>query len=350
MRVLVAGASGYLGTQVVPRLLARGHQVIAGVRNVDKLTACWRADVEVVHLDVLQPSTLTSALGDDTDAIIYLVHGMGGQDFERTDRAAAENTHAAASRAGVHRVVYVSGLIPQIAEGDLSPHLRSRLEVEKVLSREWSGSTITLRAAMILGAGSTSYEVMSRIAMRSPVTAIPSWMQHQAEPVSIADVVEAIAGALVFHGKTRHFDVGCGEVSSYPDLVAQYKRLARRTTPAVAGGPLPLALVARAASLLTGYPLVTVKPLLESLKHDMVAADNEWIGALVGPEHQPVSTERALREAAGHRSRQTGRPRVWPEARPGRSARCRLSCISHRSRALWPGLRLPSSNSIPRTP
>ncbi|MGB7738277.1 MAG: NAD(P)H-binding protein, partial [Steroidobacteraceae bacterium] len=153
---LVFGASGYIGTHLVPRLLAAGKRVRASARNVEVLEARGWPDVACVAADALQPETLTAAL-QDVDVAYYLVHSMAaGRGFGALDREAARNFGAAAAAAGVRRIVYLGGLIPAHAR---SEHLRSRAETGDVLRA--SGVPVTeLRAGMIIGPGSAAYEVI----------------------------------------------------------------------------------------------------------------------------------------------------------------------------------------------
>src|SRR6478735_11614325 len=195
--VLVTGATGYVGSRLIPRLLADGHTVRAAVTDLDKAADRWWADqVELVRMDVLEADTVDAAL-EGVDAVFYLIHGMGGEDFAIRDRASAETMAYACAMAGVRTIVYLSGLVPDVPEDELSEHIASRLEVERILTGASSGiRTITLRAAIVTGSGSTSFEVVRQISERMPVQAIPAWMDSRVQPVAVVDVVEALTGAL----------------------------------------------------------------------------------------------------------------------------------------------------------
>lgn len=296
MKLLVLGATGYVGTRLIPAAVAAGHEVRAGARDPDDLTAFWWSDqVEPAAVDVLDPTQLAAAL-DGIDGVIYLVHGMGGgdgSDFARTDREAALTLRALVAEHGVQRVVYVSGIVPNVPREELSTHIRSRLEVEEILLDSLAITTV-LRAAMIVGASSTSYEVLAQISRRMPVTLVPAWMDSLVEPVAICDVVGAILHALEHESASRHLDLGGGEQLAYSALLERFAVLdgldrSRLTVPL-----LPKALVAEVASRIVDVPTGTVKALMESLQHDMVADAGESGLALPGAR---VTLDDALRRA-----------------------------------------------------
>lgn len=284
MTVLVVGAGGYLGSRLVPALLARGHRVLAGTRDPRRLaTHPWAGRVESVRCDVLDPTSLPAAL-DGVDAVVYLVHRMGdGDDFRQEDADGAAAMRDAMAAAGTGRCVYVSGLAPSEDPGPadaahgggprhgLSRHMASRLEVEALLS---AGPTpvLTLRAGVVLGAGSTSFEVLRTMCELLPVQPVPAWMRHRrVEPVAERDVVEAVCHALDGRPRSGHADLGCGEQLTYPELLARYSRLAGLPTLRFPVPGVPWDLVAAGLSPLMGHDGATVGALIESLRHDMVA-------------------------------------------------------------------------------
>ncbi|HET8768371.1 MAG TPA: epimerase, partial [Pedococcus sp.] len=210
-------------------------------------------------------------------------------------REGAYNAAHAAVRARVGRIVYLGGLVPDVPEGDLSPHLRSRLEVEQVFG-DSGVPTWALRAAMVVGAGSTSFEIMRQLSRRLPVQVVPSWMRSAVEPVAASDVVAALAGALTATGAGRTYDVGSGERMSYAALLRLYARLAggrALQVPAL----LPTAFVARVAPLFTDVPASTVRSLVASLRHDMVCRDEDYVRDLLGPGSRPVPVADAIARA-----------------------------------------------------
>ena len=295
MRVTVMGAGGYVGSRLVPVLLADGHDVTATFTDPARARRFpWVDEVRVVGLDVADRAAARDAAAG-ADALVYLVHGLAGPDFTTADREGAYNAAHAAVRARVGRIVYLGGLVPDVAEGDLSPHLRSRLEVEKVFG-DSGVPTWALRAAMVVGAGSTSFEIMRQLSRRLPVQVVPSWMRSAVEPVAASDVVAALTGALTATGAGRTYDVGSGERMSYAALLRLYARLAggrALQVPAL----LPTAFVARVAPLFTDVPASTVRSLVASLRHDMVCRDEDYVQDLLGPGSRPVPVADAIARA-----------------------------------------------------
>lgn len=296
-RVLVTGASGYVGARLIPGLLEEGYQVRAGFTDPAKAERFWWHDqVEVVALDVLDPGTVDAAM-QGVDALLYLVHSMASDDFAEKDRKAARIVADAALAAGVSRIVYLSGIVP---DGELSEHLKSRLEVEEILTV--SGiSTITLRAAVVVGAGSTSFEIIRQISERMPVHTIPSWMNSTVQPIAVVDVIEAIIGAIEVDGPSRHFDVAGPDRLPYADLLDRYSDIAGLTRPQVGLPGIGSDTVGVLAGLITDVPSATVEALIESLHHDMVAAEDDFVADLMPADHRLVGVDEGFRRSLADR-------------------------------------------------
>ncbi len=269
--ILLTGATGYVGGRLRRVLEDRGHRLRCLSRRPEGLTDRVREGTEVVVGDVHQPETLTPAF-EGVDTAYYLIHSMGsGENFEERDRVAARNFAEAASRAGVQRIIYLGGL----AHGDdLSPHLRSRHETGKILG-ETGVPVLELRASIILGSGSISFEMVRALVERLPVMITPLWVDVEAQPIAIDDVLDYLGAALdVPLEESRIFEIGGADPVSYGEIMQEYARQ-RGLRRIMIRVPL---LTPRLSSLWLG--LVTPiyarvgRKLIESIKHPTVVRDH----------------------------------------------------------------------------
>ena len=300
MKILVTGATGYVGGRLVPVLLERGHDVRTTTSSPDREQPWWGPRVETVVMDALDRDQVAAAC-EGVDAVYYLIHGMDGDDFAETDRRAAAHFADGVRAHGVGRVVYLSGVVPDAPEEELSEHIGSRLEVERILG-ETPATVVTLRAAVLLGSGSTSFEVVRQISERMPVQTVPTWMDSDVQPVAVVDVLDALAGALAYEGPSRHFDVGGPDRLRYGALLGAYAEQAGLERPQVDVPLLPTRLVGTLAGSLTDVPRPTVEALVESLHHDMVAADDDFRSMLLPEGHRLVGLTDALRRSLAPRA------------------------------------------------
>jgi uncharacterized protein YbjT (DUF2867 family) len=268
MRILVAGATGYLGSRLVPVLVRRGHQVVAtssGEPHPERFG--WGAGVQPVRMQATDPAQVLAAT-EGADAVCYLVHSLAERDFPVRDRQAATTVRDAVALAGVGRVVYLSALVPDVPRAELSAHVASRLEVEEILL-DSPAATLSMRAGVIVGAGSTSFEMIRQSASTLLVQPVPGWMRSRVQPVAVADVVRVLADALE-GGAVGTVDLGGPDVATYPELLELYAEVAglRRLQVPWVGGSVTAA--ALSAGLVTAAPYRTAAALVSSLRHDMV--------------------------------------------------------------------------------
>lgn len=283
MRVLVLGATGYVGSRLVPHLLERGHEVLAASSSVpDPERFGWDPRVRAIRCDVSDPAAVEAAL-DGVDAVVYLVHSLNRTDFTDRDRRGAEIVAAAVADSDVRRLVYLSGLVPEVPESELSAHIASRLEVERILLGASDGA-VALRAGVVLGAGSTSFEIIRQIATMFVVQPVPVWMRSSVQPVAVSDVLRAITESLDDDGPSGAVDVGGPDVIAYRDLMRACSRGAGLTRLRVPALVAPTALVGLATALVTTAPFHTVTSLIASLRHDMVCRPGHtWVPREGGP-------------------------------------------------------------------
>jgi uncharacterized protein YbjT (DUF2867 family) len=322
-RALVIGAGGYVGARLVPRLQRHGDEVRVLVRDPAKLRATpWGDQVEVITGDVTVDADVRAATAG-VDVVHYLVHALSRSDFAAVDRASAESVSRAAAESGVRRIVYLGGLQPT-TDGPVSRHLASRAEVGEVFLRGGVPTTV-LQAGMIIGSGSTSFEILRYLIERLPVVPAPGWMRNRVQPIAIDDVLHyLLAAAELPDGVSATVDIGGPEALPYWELLRRYARVAGLGTPVrLPAPPVPSALVGLVLGGLTPVHAAVATPLIESLAHEMVC-DPTRADLLPEPPGGARTVERAIREAIGQgpaRGRRDG-DGEWsgPAARDGSPA------------------------------
>lgn len=271
-RALVFGASGYIGTNLVPRLASAGWRVRAAARHKEVLEAREWNDVEIIAADALQPTSLDAVLAD-VDVAYYLVHSMAaGRDFDSLDLQAAANFAAAAERQGVGRIVYLGGLLPENVK---STHLRSRAATGDRL-RAGTVPVTEIRAGMIVGPGSAAYEVIRDLVNHLPAMVTPRWVQSRSTPIALENLLEYLVGvAALPETAGRTFDAGGPEVLSYADLMRQYGALVGRHPRILQVPVLTPRLSSYWLRFVTSVPVNIARALIEGLEHDVIADDTE---------------------------------------------------------------------------
>jgi uncharacterized protein YbjT (DUF2867 family)/uncharacterized protein YndB with AHSA1/START domain len=273
-RVLVTGATGYIGGRLVPELLDAGYEVRCLARSPAKLDGRpWTDRVEVVRGDLADPPSLGAAM-EGMDAAYFLVHGMGtADDFATRDREAAAAFRDAAAAAGLQQLVYLGGLGED--EGSLSEHLRSRHEVGATLA-EGPVPVTELRAAVIIGSGSASFEMLRQLTEVLPAMVTPRWVRTRCQPTAIRDVLAYLVGVLGEPGaQGRVLEVGGPDIVSYQDMMELYAEVAGLRRRLVL--PVPFLtpwLSSLWVGLVTSLPPGLARPLIESLENEVVVADH----------------------------------------------------------------------------
>lgn len=288
MRVLVTGATGYVGGRLIPALLEEGHQVRALARDPQR--ADLPEGVEVAKGDVVSGDGLADAL-EGVDVAYYLVHSMGRgnpEDFAETDRTAARTFGDAARDAAVGRVLYLGGL-----EGEESEHLRSRHEVAELL-RERVERLVYVRAAMVLGEGSESFVIMSKLVERLPVMVTPKWVDTKTQPVAVRDVVRALVTLAGHPDPPAQVELGGADVLTYREMMARYADLTGRRRRLMIKMPfLTPGLSSHWVALVTPADRGVALPLVHGLSAEMLVRTPPPPGI----NDDPLGYDDAVREA-----------------------------------------------------
>ena len=298
MQVLVTGVSGYVGAALVPALEREGHAVRGFARSPARVAAAGVALPDLVTGDALTGAGLDRAL-DGVDVAYYLIHSMegpAGGAFPEQERRSAGNFAEAAKAAGVRRVVYLGGLVPEGAPA--SRHLASRLAVEGALL-DAAPESIALRASIVIGARSRSFRFLVRLIERLPVLALPAWRTNRTRPIDGRDVLAYMVAAATAPARLtgRSWDIAGPETLTYQALIERIAELMLVDRPRLGLNFTLTPIAAQVAAAVAGEDPALIAPLMEGLQHDLLPRDDDAADAFGIRLHRfDAAVERALRE------------------------------------------------------
>jgi len=312
---LVTGATGYIGGRLVPELLAAGMRVRVLARHPERLRDTpWFDEVEIVRGDATSEADDRRALAG-VDVAYFLLHSLDtGPGFARAETQMASTFGAAAAAEAVGRIVYLGGIIPPEPLEKLSEHLRSRAEVGRIL-RDSGVPTAELRAAVILGSGSASFEMLRYLTERLPAMVTPKWVKNRIQPIAIRDVLRYLVGAADLPADVnRSFDIGGPEVLTYLQMMKRYARVAGLKDRLIVPVPvLSPTLSSLWVGLVTPVPAGIARPLVESLRHEVICREDDITVYVPTPPEGLVGFDRAI-ELALQRIRDTRVETRWASA------------------------------------
>jgi uncharacterized protein YbjT (DUF2867 family) len=320
-KILVAGGSGFIGSRLIKKLAADIHyhepqsrvaEILCLTRDPESIKDMFDEDIRLVKADVSNYEDLARVMSEQIDIAYYLVHSMEGtskqwKKFSERDRVAAMNFAKVASEYGVKRIIYLGGLIHAEDDDDdkLSQHMRSRKKVGEILQQHSSSKVTIFRAAVILGQGGGSFQMLQYLVERLPVMICPRWVLTKCQPIAVDDVVEYLARCIdVKETEGKTFDIGGRDVLTYLDMMRKYAKILNKSVQVIIIPFLTPRLSSYWVDLVTPVRASLARPLIDSLKHDATVQDDSIRQVI---PIQLKSFEEAVREARNEKA-QVRRP------------------------------------------
>jgi len=308
--ILVTGATGYIASRLIPRLLDSGYRVRALARDPLRLRPrTWFDRIDLIQADVTSPTSLAHVF-DGVDTAYYLIHNMSrGHGYTSLELDAARNFAQAAERANLKHIIYLGGLADP--EQHIAPHMRSRIETGKVL-RQGKVPVTEFRAGVIAGSGSISFEMIRFMTELFPIIPAPTWMENKSQPIAIQNVIDYLLAALTnTDGQNGVFEIGGPEITTYKDLMLRYARACGLTRRFLLLPGIPVWFMAFSVDLVTPVPYPIAHALIGGLSADSVVKHSEAL--TVFPEVKLIDFDTATREAL-EKTHPDYIERVWAES------------------------------------
>jgi uncharacterized protein YbjT (DUF2867 family) len=325
--ILVTGATGYIASRLIPRLLDSDYRVRCLARNPLRLKGRrWSHAVDVVQGDVTVPSTLGAAF-EGVNTAYYLIHNMTyGHGYTSLELESARAFSAAAEEAGVEHIIYLGGLADP--EQHIAPHMRSRIETGRVL-REGNVPVTEFRAGVITGSGSISFEMIRFMTELFPIVPGPAWMKNKSQPIAIENVIDYLLAALTNpNGRGQVFEIGGPDLTTYGDLMLRYARIRGLKRGMLLFPGLPVWFMAFGVGLMTPVPYPIAYALIGGLSADSIVKHPEALQ--VFPEVQLIDFDTATSDAL-EKTHPDQIERVWDDGRQGTKSIKHEGCfIYHR--------------------